>query len=72
MNDKFHLTFEQSIFLAKKVLVESIYSVAKIEGVNTTYPETETILDGVNVPTARLDDIAVILNLRDAWRFRRS
>ena len=69
MDDKFHLTIEQNIFLAKKVLVSSIYSAAKIEGVNTTYPETETILDGANVPTARLDDITVILNLRDAWRY---
>lgn len=69
MDDKFHLSIEQNIFLAKKVLVGSIYSAAKIEGVNTTYPETETILDGVNVPTAKLSDITVILNLRDAWKF---
>jgi Fic family protein len=69
MNNRFDLTLEQNIFLAKKVLVASIYSAAKIEGANTTYPETETILDGVNVPTARLSDITLILNLRDAWRY---
>lgn len=68
MNDKFRMSLEENLFLAKKVLVESIYNTAKLEGVNTTFPETEAILDGVNVPNAKLDDIRVILNLRDAWR----
>ncbi len=68
MNDKFQMTLEENIFLAKKLLVESIYNTAKLEGVNTTFPEIEAILDGVNVPGAKLDDIQVILNLRDAWR----
>lgn len=68
MNDKFHMTLEENLFLARKILVETIYNTAKLEGVNTTFPETEAILDGVNVPGAKLDDIQVILNLRDAWR----
>lgn len=69
MKDKFKMSVEQNIFLAKKILVENIYNTAKIEGVNTTFPETEAILSGVNVPTATLDEIRVITNLRDAWRF---
>ncbi len=32
--DKYHLTKEENIFLAKKLLVASIYSGARIEGVN--------------------------------------
>ncbi|MDR0887373.1 MAG: Fic family protein [Candidatus Nomurabacteria bacterium] len=69
MQNKFHLTLEQNLFLAKKILVGNIYNSAKQEGVNATYPETETILEGVNIPTVKLDDIQIILNLRDAWRF---
>jgi Fic family protein len=69
MKDKFHLSIEDNIFLAKKIVVQNIYNAAKLEGVNTTFPETEAILGGVNVPHARLDDITVILNLRDAWRW---
>jgi Fic family protein len=69
VQDKFHLSLDENIFLAKKILVGSIYSEAKIEGVVATYPETQTILDGVNVPSAGLNDITVILNLRDGWRF---
>lgn len=34
-----------------------------------TFPQTQTILDGVNVAGVTLDDIQTVLNLRDAWRF---
>ena len=69
MHDKYNLTAEENIFLAKKMLVNNIYSNAKVEGCNVTFPETETILNGVNVPNLKLDDIQCILNLRDAWKF---
>lgn len=69
MSDKYHLTKKENVFLAKKVLVSSIYNSAKLEGINTTYPDTKTILDGANVPSLRLDEINCILNLRDAWNF---
>lgn len=69
MKDKFNLTLEENVFLAKKQLVSSIYMGAKIEGLNVTFPETQTILDGVNVPNVKIDEINTILNLRDAWKF---
>ena len=69
MLDKYNLTKKENVFLAKKVLVSSIYNSAKLEGINTTYPDTKTILDGANVPSLRLDEINCILNLRDAWNF---
>lgn len=69
MQDKYHLTKEQNLFLAKKVLVSNIYNSARLEGINTTYPDTKTILEGVNVPSLKLDEINCILNLRDAWNF---
>ena len=69
MLDKYNLTKKENVFLAKKVLVSSIYNSAKLEGINTTYPDTKTILDGANVPSLRLDEINCILNLRNAWNF---
>ena len=60
MLNKFLLTKEQNIFLAKKVLVSNIYNSAKLEGINTTYPDTKTILDGINVPTLKLVEINCI------------
>lgn len=67
--DKFHLTPEQSIFLAKKKWDENVYCGMKMENRAVTFPQTRTILNGVNVPDVRLDDIQAILNMRDVWRF---
>lgn len=67
--DKFDLTLKENVFLAKKTIVENIYSLAKLEGVNITFPETQTILNGVSVGGLSMDDVQVILNLRDAWRY---
>lgn len=67
--DKFHLTPEQSIFLAKKKRDENVYCGMKMENRAVTFPQTRTILNGVNVPDVRLDDIQAILNMRDVWRF---
>lgn len=68
-DDKFHLTPEQSRFLAKKKWDENIYCGMKMENRAVTFPQTQTILNGVNVPNVRLDDIQAILNMRDAWRY---
>lgn len=67
--DKYHLTPEQSRFLAKKKWDENVYCGMKMENRAVTFPQTKTILEGVNVPNVQLDDIQAILNMRDAWRF---
>ena len=67
--DKFHLTPAQSLFLAKKKWDENVYCGMKMENRAVTFPQTQTILNGVNVPNVQLDDIQAILNMRDAWEF---
>jgi len=67
--DKFKLTHEQSLFLAKKKWDENVYCGMKMENRAVTFPQTKTILNGVNVPSVQLDDIQAILNMRDAWRY---
>ena len=69
MENKYQMTLEQNIFLAKRNLVNNVYANARMEGINVTFPQTKTILDGVNVPSLKLDEIQCILNLRDAWKF---
>lgn len=69
MENKYSMSQNENIFLAKKTIVHSIYIGAKLEGSNITFPETQTILEGVNVPNATIDDIQTVLNLRDAWRY---
>ena len=67
--DRFQLTPEQSLFLAKKKWDENVYCGMKMENRAVTFPQTLTILNGVNVPNVQLDDIQAILNMRDAWKF---
>ena len=67
--DKYHLTPEQSAFLAKKKWDENVYCGMRMENRAVTFPQTRTILNGVNVPSVQLDDIQAILNMRDAWRY---
>ena len=69
MIDKYNLTLEQNIFLAKKLIVQNIYNSAKLEGCNVTFPDTQTILDGVSVSNLKMSDVECVLNLRDAWKF---
>lgn len=67
--DKYHLTPEQSRFLAKKKWDENVYCGMRMENRAVTFPQTKTILQGVNVPSVQLSDIQAILNMRDAWRY---
>ncbi|KIY23747.1 Fic family protein [Mesobacillus subterraneus] len=69
MIDKYNLSTRENMFLAKKRLVENIYYTAKIEGVNITFPQTKTILEGLSVSNLDMDDVQKILNLRNAWRY---
>ena len=69
MENKYNLTQEQNVFLAKRNIIDNIYANARMEGLNVTFPQTKTILEGVNVPNLKIDEIQVILNLRDAWNY---
>ena len=69
LNDKYRLTRQENVFLAKKMLVSCVYSSAKLENVNVTFPDTQTIMDGIAVPNMPVDDIQTILNLRNAWKY---
>ena len=69
MENKYNLTQEQNIFLAKRNIIDNIYSNARMEGINITFPQTKTILEGVNVPNLKIDEIQCVLNLRDAWKY---
>lgn len=69
MQDKYNMTQEQNIFLAKRNIVDSIWRSSHIEGIDVTYSETQKLYDGVNVARLRLDEIQTINNLKHAWLF---
>jgi hypothetical protein len=67
--DKYRLTRPQSIFLAKNKWDENIYCGMKMENRNVTFPQTQTILQGVNVGSVTLGVVQAILNMRDGWKY---
>jgi len=66
--DLFSLNEKQSLYVAKRFWDENVYCGMKMENRNVTFPQTKTILEGVNVPGVRLEDISAILNMRDVWK----
>lgn len=69
MKDKFTLTQEQNIFVAKRNIVDYIYKSANLEGIHVTFPETQAIFDGVGVNGVKVEDIIKINNLKRVWKF---
>ena len=69
MDNKFNLTREQNIFIAKRNIVDYIWKSANLEGIGVTYPETQVIYDGGIVNGLTVDKIIAINNLKYAWEF---
>ena len=60
---------ERNIDFAKRHMVDTIYKQAILEGVATTYTDTESIIEGGKVNNMTSDDIMKIVNLKHAWEF---
>lgn len=60
---------EKSIDFAKRHLVSTIYDQAILEGVATTFADTESIIAGGKVNNMTSEDILKIVNLKHAWEF---
>ena len=69
MKDKFNLTREQNVFVAKRNIVDYIWKSANLEGIGVTYPETQAIYDGGIVNGLTVDNIIAINNLKYSWQF---
>lgn len=69
LKDKYNMTQEQNVFLAKRNIVDCIWKSANLEGIAVTFPETQKIYDGGNVAHLRVDEIVTINNLKHSWEF---
>ncbi|MBQ9266919.1 MAG: Fic family protein [Clostridia bacterium] len=58
-----------NIDFAKRHLVDTIYKQAILEGVATTFADTENIIEGGKVNNMTPEDILKIVNLKHAWKF---
>lgn len=60
---------EVNIDFAKRHLVNTIYKQAILEGVATTFADTESIIEGGKVNNMTSEDVMKIVNLKHAWEF---
>lgn len=60
---------EDNILCAKRVLVDSVYKSANLEGIAVTFAETNDILNDVNVDKLKPSEISKVCCLRDAWQY---
>ena len=62
------MMYDTAIDMAKRLLVDSIWKSANLEGLGTTFPKTEAIL--ANAPTTtRTEEVLFIVNMKRAWQF---
>lgn len=69
MIPKYEMTREESIFTAKRNIIDYIWKSAKLEGLGVTYPDTEAIFNGMRAPNVRVEEIVAVNNLKHAWQF---
>ena len=69
MKNKYNMTVEQNIFLAKRNIIDYIWKSANLEGVNITFPETQQIYEKGRVSGLMVDDILVVNNLKHGWDY---
>lgn len=59
---------DSAIQMAKRLLVDSIWKSANLEGLGTTFPKTEAIL--ANAPTnTKAEEVLFVINMKRAWQF---
>lgn len=69
INDKYSMSQEKNIFLAKRLLVDVVYKSANLEGIAVTYANTVDILNDVGVEKLKPSEISKVFCLRDAWHY---
>lgn len=69
MENKFQMTLENNIFLSKRNIVDIIWKIAKLEGLNVTFPDTEAIYRGSIISDIEVRTVIAINNLKHAWQF---
>lgn len=69
MQSELSARVELNLAFARANMKANIYDQAILEGVTTTFPQTETILENGMVSGMTATDIQKILNLKHAWEF---
>lgn len=61
------MTVEENVDYAKRMIVDSIWKEAHLEGIGATFPQTQEIYDGRSVAGLSVEGTVAINNLKHAW-----
>ena len=63
------LDTKKLIMLVKKLLPDVVFNMANLEGNPFTYPEVQTLLEGITIGGHKVTDEQQIFNIRNAWNY---
>lgn len=69
LHDKYDIAVHENIWIAKRLLVDAVYSSANLEGIAVTFAQTQDILNNVNASKLTPIEINKVCCLRDAWEY---
>lgn len=56
-----------ALFSAKRMLPEYVFDTSQLENNPITFPEVQTLLDGITIGGHKISDVEQVLNIKDAW-----
>lgn len=63
------IDIKKLIFIAKKQLPDMIFDMSSLEGNPYTFPEVQTLLDGITVGGHKVSDEQQIYDIRNSWEY---
>jgi len=63
------LDTKRLIMIVKKLLPDVVFNMASLEGNPFTYPEVQTLLDGITIGGHKVSDEQQIFNIRNGWSY---
>src|SRR5699024_12039774 len=66
--DLYQFTPEENRRFACSNFTKLVHTNARFEGVNTTLPHPQTIMDGMSVAGVVVEDVLTIVNLKRGWQ----
>jgi hypothetical protein len=67
--DRYHFTPAENKRFARSNFTKLVHTNSRFEGVNTTLPQTQTIMDGMSVAGVPVEDVLTIVNLKHGWQY---
>ena len=58
----------EAVYLAKRMLVDSIYRSANVEGLGTTFPDTHCIINNIKTNTT-YEETSFIIGMKRGWKY---